>query len=137
MSQPDYSRKYILSKTNAKVKQLASNLTQILPANFRVFASFHVTERIVDRLNGDYAIVLLVATKWIKSNTHLLTQDIDVIIRYKDFRLLMNCESYTSESNETFRQVRLNTVLTDDETIPIREKNGKKMVFVTYTVKDL
>ena len=137
MTQPDYSRKYILSKTNAKVKQWASNLTQILPANFRVFASFHVTERIVDRLNGDYAIVLLVATKWIKSNTHLLTQDIDVIIRYKDFRLLMNCESYTSESTETYRQVRLNTVLTDAETIPIREKNGKKMVLVTYTLKDI
>lgn len=137
MPQPDYSRKYILSKTNAKVKQWAINLTQTLPETFRVFASFHVTERIVDRLNGDYAIALMVATKWIKSNTHLLTQDIDVIIRYKDFRLLMNCESYTSESNEPHRQVRLNTVLTDAETIPIREKKGKKMMFETYTVKDL
>lgn len=137
MLQPDYSRKYILSKTNTKVKQWASSLTQTLPANFRVFASFHITERIVDRLNGDYAIVLMVATKWIKSNTHLLSQDIDIIIRYKDFRLLMNCESYTSESNEIYRQVRLNTVLTDAETIPIREKKGKKMVFETYTLKDL
>ena len=137
MSQPDYSRKHILSKTNAKVKQWASNLTQTLPETFRVFASFHVTERIVDRLNGDYAIVLLVATKWVKSNTHLLSQYIDVIIRYKDFRLLMNCESYTSESTEICRQVRLNTVLTAAETIPIREKKGKKMVFETYTLKDL
>lgn len=137
MLQPDYSRKYILSKTNAKVKQWASSLTQTLPTNFRVFASFHLTERIVDRLNGDYAIVLMVATKWIKSNSHLLSQDIDIIIRYKDFRLLMNCESYTSESNEIYRQVRLNTVLTDAETIPIREKKGKKIMFETYTLKDL
>ena len=133
---PDYGRKYLLTKIDSKVKQWAKKLTDILPPDIRVFASFHVAERILDRMNGEYAIVLLVATKWIKSNPDKLVQDIDVLIRYKDFRLLINCEPYTQD-DANMRQVRLNTVLTDTETIPIREKKGKPILHVTYTLKDL
>lgn len=135
----DYSRKYLLSKINKQVKAWAATMTSALAqkSQVRVFASFHLAERIIDRLNGEYAIVLLVATKWIKSNPALLTQDVDVLIHYKDFRVLINCESQTMNENLSIRQVRLNTVLTNSETIPIREKNGKKMVFVTYTLKDI